>query len=139
MKNDEKSMKGYMIFLVFFPIISFVIGFYTLSQQISSYSWEATDAIVDSVYEREYKDPDDYSKHYQTHIKFSYKVKSVTYRGDEPCNDNKLKKGNRITIYFDPEKPRNVTLKKGLTLGPFIFLIYALSILLFLYFYRKSN
>ena len=60
-------------------------------------------------------------------VNLSYEVDGKEYTG-ELLNVNKCKKGDKMTIYYDPENPENITQSKSLVLPAVLIVLGIISL-----------
>ncbi|OGO25300.1 MAG: hypothetical protein A2144_04915 [Chloroflexi bacterium RBG_16_50_9] len=117
-------------------------------KEVKSYSWPGVEAIV---YSQDIEtmeglantaiDPG-FPAHYIARIDYEYEVGSEIYRSNENIGSSsnweraselfyhKYPRGTRLTVYYNPKKPQESTLKRGIQLGKILAMLSGTFIML---------
>lgn len=115
-------------------IISIAIALLTfVTRDMPTFTYRQTWGLVKSTFEKESEDMDG-NTGTTRYVTFSYQVNQRSYSATEIYDRiKKVKQDDTINIYYNPRKPQETTLIRGISIYTIIFLMFGIFIL-WLYF-----
>lgn len=136
MKNRFTNILFYSLFIIC-GIAFIIFGISFFKKSIASENWyQAEGIIVSSNVRTNYEE--NHGKTYSADIEYQYNVGDVSYNSEEvslgdysSSNKNHFQKivdkyyiGKVVIVYYNPEKPSEAVLEPGLTIVPYIVILF---------------